>query len=68
MENETNLIQHSEIKFSTNFGANEIRFDRNGDIFIKGKLVTNDIEIVEGFRQFLREAGCLKKDNQEVKP
>lgn len=30
-----------------------IRFCENGDIYIKGKLVTNDIEVVEGLREFL---------------
>lgn len=30
-----------------------LRFERNGDIFIKGKLVTNDMQIVEGFRELL---------------
>lgn len=33
-----------------------MRFDPNGDIFVKGSLVENDREIIEGLRQFLIEA------------
>lgn len=28
----------------------------NGDIFVKGKLVKNDIEVVEGMREFINTA------------
>ena len=30
-----------------------IRLEPNGDIYIKGKLVENDKEVVDGMRQFL---------------
>lgn len=30
-----------------------IRLEPNGDIFVKGKLVENDKEVVEGLREFL---------------
>jgi len=30
-----------------------IKLCQNGDIFIKGKLVENDLEVVEGMRKFL---------------
>jgi hypothetical protein len=33
-----------------------IKLCANGDIFIKGKLVENDIEVVEGMREFLKRA------------
>lgn len=31
-----------------------LRFESNGDIYVKGRLVENDKEVVEGFREFLR--------------
>lgn len=31
-----------------------LRFDPNGDIFVKGKLTTNDMEVVNGFRELLQ--------------
>jgi len=34
-----------------------LRFEPNGDIFIHGKLVTNDREITDGFREFLGSQG-----------
>lgn len=34
-----------------------LEFMRNGDIFVKGKLVENNKEIVEGFKEFLRNEG-----------
>jgi len=30
-----------------------VRLEQNGDFYINGRLATNDIDIVEGFRQFL---------------
>ena len=32
-----------------------IKFCENGDIFVKGKLVENDLEVVEGMREFLKK-------------
>lgn len=34
-------------------GKEILRFEANGDIYIKGKLVKNDLEVVEGFRELL---------------
>lgn len=31
-----------------------LEFKENGDIFVKGKLVENDKEVVDGFREFLK--------------
>ena len=33
----------------------------NGDIYVKGKLVENDEEVVDGLKEFLK--GCIKNDN-----
>lgn len=34
--------------------AEIVRFCANGDIYVKGKLITNDIEVVDGLKEFLR--------------
>lgn len=31
-----------------------LRFEENGDIFVKGDLIENDKDVVEGLRDFLR--------------
>jgi hypothetical protein len=33
-----------------------IKLCQNGDIFVKGKLVENDLEVVEGMRELLKKA------------
>lgn len=48
--------EDSDIKFIVN-NDNEnpiIRLCKNGDIYIKGKLTENAIEVVNGIREFLR--------------
>ena len=40
-----------------------IKLCQNGDIFIKGKLVVNDLEVVEGMREFLEKANSKGGDN-----
>jgi hypothetical protein len=34
-----------------------LRFEQNGEIYIKGDLVTNDLDVVDGFRDFLNSQG-----------
>lgn len=34
-------------------GVEMIRFEANGNIYIKGKKVTNDLEVVDGFRELI---------------
>lgn len=41
-------------------GTEMIRFEPNGDIFIKGNLAGNDTEILDAMREFL---GLNKKQN-----
>lgn len=36
-----------------------IRFEKNGDIFIHGDLIENDKQVVEGFRNFLKQQGMI---------
>lgn len=53
----------NDITFHVDDGAMEIlRFASNGDIFVKGKLIENDKEVVDGFRQWLKEAN--RKESQ----
>ena len=37
-----------------------LSFNNNGDIFINGRLVENDKEVVDGMRQFLTTSGIIK--------
>lgn len=37
------------------------RFEADGDIYIKGKLATNDKEVVDALREFLIASGHLKR-------
>jgi hypothetical protein len=37
-----------------------IKLCNNGDIFVKGKLIENDKEVVDALREFLRTQGLLK--------
>jgi hypothetical protein len=59
MENLT--IKKSDLEPNTiSFNAeNEkepiIKLCENGDIFVKGKLVENDLEVVAGMREFLKK-------------
>jgi hypothetical protein len=36
-----------------------IKFCKNGDIFVKGKLAENDKEVVDAFREFLTGQGFI---------
>lgn len=38
-----------------NQGREMLRFEQSGDIYIKDEFVTTDFQIVEGFRQFLKQ-------------
>jgi hypothetical protein len=40
-------------------GEEVLRFETNGDIFVHGKLVESDKEVVDGFRYFLNSQGLL---------
>ncbi len=48
-------LQANSVSFSTGNGE-VIRLEDNGDIYIRGKLVENDLDVVKGFRAFL--VGC----------
>lgn len=50
-----------EIGFYLSENEEIVRLEANGDIHIRGKLVTNDIEVVDGMRSFLKEANQITK-------
>lgn len=37
-----------------------LKLCENGDIFVKGRLVENDKEVINAFREFLKSHGFLK--------
>jgi hypothetical protein len=43
-----------------------LRLETSGDIYIKGKLVTNDLEIVEGLREFLVSGKYPERSTSEL--
>ena len=38
-----------------------IKLCKNGDIFVKGKLIENDKEVVDAMREFLTQQGFINK-------
>lgn len=48
-------LNDSAITFSFN-EESLLEFKENGDIYVKGNLVENDIEVVNGFRAWLQKA------------
>lgn len=47
-------MEPGEMVFSGHGGKEFLRFKPNGDIYVRGKLVENDKEVVEGLRAFLK--------------
>ena len=63
MKNEPLEIEPNTIIFDIgNETEPTIKLCANGDIFIKGKLVENDLEVVEGMREFLEKANSKGGD------
>ncbi len=50
------MAEANGITFSVKDGEEMIKLCRNGDIYIRGKLTINDLEVVEGMREFLKKA------------
>ena len=42
------------------YGQEMLRLEENGDIYVRGKLTSNDIEVVEMMKEFL---ACQQMDN-----
>jgi hypothetical protein len=47
-------IQSSNITFNASTTEPILELKGNGDIFVKGKLIENDIEVVDALREFLK--------------
>lgn len=46
-----------KLTFNVNYEKDPIiKLCANGDIYVKGKLIENDLELVEGMREFLKRA------------
>lgn len=52
-------FESNTIQFFTNENNEVIRLCDNGDIFVKGKLIENDKEVVDAMREFLKAQGHL---------
>lgn len=52
---------HSLFKVNSPKGEEILKIDNNGDFFVRGKLIENDKEIVEAFRDFLKSTGVFKE-------
>jgi len=53
--------ENDTIGFHSNTGKKILKLCENGDIFVNGKFTENDKEVVDGMREFLISAGCLKE-------
>jgi hypothetical protein len=56
------LISEQNVVFLKNNGTKELlKLCENGDIFVNGKLVENDKEVVDGLREFLKGQQTFNK-------
>jgi len=55
-------LEPNTIRFDLGKSENEaiILLKENGDIFVKGKLIENDKEVVDAMREFLKHSGFIK--------
>jgi len=65
-----NTLKFNQPELTTNIfvvfgvdGNEVIRFEKNGNIFVKGKLAENDKEVVDGFRRFLNSQGLMQSSS-----
>ena len=52
-------IESNTIRFFTDENNEIIKLCYNGDIFVKGKLIENDKEVVDAMREILKTQGYL---------
>ena len=52
-------IERDSIIFYTNENNEMLKLCANGDILVKGKLIENDKEVVDAFREFLKLQGFI---------
>ena len=53
------------ISLNTSDTTEIIKLCENGDIFVKGKLIENDKELVNAMREFLVDSGHLNQNKDE---
>ena len=58
-------VEPSTISFNISDTTEIIKLCENGDIFIKGKLIENDKEVVDAMREFLIDSGHLNQNKDE---
>jgi hypothetical protein len=64
VQTNNSTLTSNSISFMTTTHKNPteiLKLCENGDIFVKGKLVENDKEVVDAMREFLNSQGCLNK-------
>jgi hypothetical protein len=57
---------HEDIRFFVKDSEEIVRFCGNGDIYVKGNLTTNDIEVVEGIREFLGQVNLPNRNERKA--
>ena len=58
-------LESNTITFNMTDTTEIIKLCTNGDIFIKGKLIENDKEVVDAMREFLIDSGHLNQNKDE---
>ena len=58
-------LESNTITFNMTDTTEIIKLCKNGDIFIKGKLIENDKEVVDAMREFLIDSGHLNQNKDE---
>lgn len=60
------VIEEAPIMTIVGKDAEILRFEPNGDIFVRGNKAASDIDVVEAFRDFIRESG-INQYRDEIK-
>jgi len=58
-------LESNTITFNMPDTTEIIKLCTNGDIFIKGKLIENDKEVVDAMREFLIDSGHLNQNKED---
>lgn len=61
-------VMEGNLVFMARGGVEMLRCESNGDIFVRGRLVENDREVVDGLRAWLKLATEVVKVDGEVVP